>query len=327
MSEPAATPTVSVVIPTHRRRERLPLLLDALAVEDATEVIVVVNGGDDGSVALLEERAGREPALRPLVIEPAGQVRAMQAGVEVAGGEVVLLLDDDVIPEPGLVSGHAERHSADRDLVQLGYMPVAIPHPRRAGQYPVDLYARAYERVCGEYEDDSGAILCGLWAGNVSIRRSDCLRVGLHSDERQSDDYEYHEDRDLGLRCQRAGLHGAFDRRLRARHLYERTPDSFLAVSRNSGASRARVHRAHPDSIDPLLGDFFERVVPQPGRLLVRLSRRRHLQAPIRRLLQLLIRFSGAIRFFRLESHLGYVLGTIEQQRGAMSAGFGARDE
>jgi glycosyltransferase involved in cell wall biosynthesis len=325
---PTAIPTVSVVIPTYRRRERLALLLDALATEAAAEVIVVVNGADDGSMAMLEARAASDPKLRPIQVAAAGQVLALQTGVEAACGEVVLLLDDDVLPEPGLVSRHAERHSAERDLVQLGYMPVAIPRPRRPGQYPVDLYARAYERVCDEYEEDPSAILRGLWAGNVSIRHSDCVRVGLRGGERRSDGYEYHEDRDLGLRCLRAGLHGAFDRRLRARHLYERTPASFLAVSRNSGASRARVHREHPDAIDPIPGDFFERAVPQPGRTLVHLSRRRPLQAPIRGLLRLLIRCAGAIRFFKLESHLGYVLGTIEQQRGAMSAGFGTeRDE
>lgn len=324
MSASTTTLTVSVVIPTYRRREQLPALLDALAGEGAAEVIVVVNGADDGSMALLEARAAGDPALRPIYVETAGQLLALQTGVEAATGEVILLLDDDVIPEPGLVSGHAEHHGADSNLVLLGYMPVAIPHPRRPGQYPIDLYSRAYERVCGEYEDDPGTILSGLWAGNVSIRREDCIRVGLHSDEKRSAGYEYHEDRDLGLRFQRAGLHGAFDRGLRARHLYERSPDSFLAVSRNSGASRARVHREHADSIDPLPGDFFEQVVPQPGRLLVRLSRRSRLRAPIRALLRLLIWIAGAIGFFRLESHLGYVLGMIEQQQGAMSAGFGA---
>jgi glycosyltransferase involved in cell wall biosynthesis len=324
VAEPTPTPTVSVVIPTHRRRERLPVLLDALAAEGAAEVLVVVNGADDGSMAMLEARARNDPVLRPIHIETAGQLLALQTGVEAASGEIVLLLDDDVIPEPGLVAGHAKAHSADRNLALLGYMPVAIPHPRRPGQYPVDLYSRAYERVCGEYEDDPSAILRGLWAGNLSMRRSDCIKVRLHSDERKSDGYEYHEDRDLGLRCQRAGLHGAFDRQLRARHLYERTPDSFLALSRNSGASRARVHREHGDSIDPLPSDFFEQVVPQPGRLLVRLSRRRRLLGPVRSSLRLLIWIAGAIRFFRLESHLGYVLGTIEQQHGAMSAGFGA---
>jgi glycosyltransferase involved in cell wall biosynthesis len=320
VAEASALPTVSVVIPTHRRRERLPILLDALAEEAAVEVIVVVNGGDDGSMELLEERADAEPALRPLSLEEAGQVLAMQAGVEAATGDVVLLLDDDVIPEPGLVAGHAERHRDDRDLVVLGYMPVAVPHPRRAGQYPVDLYARAYERVCAEYEQDPDTILRGLWAGNVSIRRSDCVRVGLHPDQRPSGGYEYHEDRDLGLRCERAGLHGAFDRGLKARHLYERTPDSFLRVSRNSGASRARVHREHAESIEPLPDDFFEKTVPQPGRTLVRLSRRRRLRAAIHPMLALITHVAGALRLFRLESHLGYVLGTIEQQQGAMSA-------
>jgi len=319
MSEPISTPTVSVVIPTHQRRDRLPILLDALEGEAAMEVVVVVNASDDGSLELLEERAARDPRLRPMSIEEAGQVLALEAGVERARGEVILLLDDDVIPEQGLVAGHAERHQGQQSLVVVGYMPVAAPQPRRRGQYPVDLYSRAYERVCKEYEHDPGAILRGLWAGNVSLRRSDCIRVGLNPAER-SDGYEYHEDRDLGLRCEAAGLDAVFDRRLRARHLYERTPASFLSTSRNSGASRASVHRQHAEAIGPLPDDFFARVVPQPGRLLVRLARLRPLYRPVRAALRLLTNLAGALRLFRLESHAGYVLGTVEQQRGAMSA-------
>jgi glycosyltransferase involved in cell wall biosynthesis len=322
----APTPAVSVVIPTHRRRDRLPILLDALEGEAAKEILVVVNGADDGSLELLEERAARQANLRPVAIDEAGQVLALQAGVERAGGDVVLMLDDDVIPERGLVAAHAESHRGQESLVVVGYMPVAAPRPRRRGQYPVDLYSRAYERVCGEYEHDPSTILRGLWAGNVSIRRSDCIRVGLSPPERASDGYEYHEDRDLGLRCEAAGLDAVFDRRLRARHLYERTPDSFLRTSRNSGASRAAVHRQHAEAIGPLAGDFFQRAVPQPGRLLVRLSRIRPLYRPVRAVLRLLTGIAGALHLFRLESHLGYVLGTVEQQRGAMTAdGGGAR--
>jgi glycosyltransferase involved in cell wall biosynthesis len=310
-------PTVSVVIPTHKRRERLPELLDALAGEEAAEIVVVVNASRDGSLELLEERACEDGRLRPAFVEEPGQTRALQAGVELANGEVVLMMDDDVLAEPGLVAGHARRHAERDNLVVVGYMPVARPPRRRRGEYPLDLYARAYERVCGEYEADPEAVLRGLWAGNVSMRRDDCLRVGLRADEGVFEGYGYHEDRDLGLRCAAAGLTGVFDRSLRARHLYEKTPEAFLRAATSSGTTRAAVHAQHGDRVGELPPDFFERGVPLPGRLLVRWARRRGLRAPIEALLRAAIDVAGRLRLFRVESHAGFLLGTIEQQRAA----------
>jgi glycosyltransferase involved in cell wall biosynthesis len=311
-------PSVTVVIPTHNRSDRLAVLLDALEPE-GQEIVVVANACEDDSLDFLEARAQRNDLLKPVSMEAAGQLLAMQTGVELAQGEVVLLLDDDVIAEPGLVAGHAARHAAGDGLVVLGYMPAVVPQPRRAGAYPVDLYARAYERVCAEYERNPETILDGLWAGNVSMRRSDALRVGLVPDQPLVEGYGYHEDRDFGLRCAAAGLRGVFDRRLLAHHHYERDPDSFLRTSRNSGATRFAVHDRHLGQ-GRLAPDFFERTVPYPGRLLVRCARRKGAYRLIQNLLGGVVAAAGRLHLFRLESHAGYVMGTIEQQRGALEA-------
>ena len=307
-----------MVIPTHNRRDRLPMLLDALEPEGA-EIIVVANACEDGSPQLLAERAEHNGKLVPVSIPEPGQLRAMQKGVELAQGEVVLLLDDDVIAEPGLIAGHAAHHADASGLVVLGYMPAVIPEPRRPGAYPVDLYARAYELACTEYEREPEAILRGLWAGNVSLRRDDALRVGLAPERPLVEGYGYHEDQDFGLRCAAAGLRGVFDRRLLAQHHYERDPDSFLRASRNSGATRVAVHDRHRSQGD-LSPDFFERTVPYPGRLLVRRARRKGAYRLIQSFLRGVIAVAGRLRLFRLETHAGYVMGTIEQQRGALEA-------
>jgi glycosyltransferase involved in cell wall biosynthesis len=315
---PSPHPSVTVVIPTHNRRDRLATLLDALEPEGA-EIVVVANACEDGSPELLEARAQRSELLKPVSIEQAGQLLALQTGVELARGEVVLLLDDDVIAEPGLVAGHAAHHAEAQGLVVLGYMPAVLPEPRRPGAYPVDLYAQAYERVCNEYEEDPETILQGLWAGNVSLRRSDALRVGLLPDQPLVEGYGYHEDRDFGLRCAAAGLRGVFDRRLLARHHYERDPASFLRTSRNSGATRFAVHDRHL-SQGSLTPDFFERTVPYPSRLLVRCARRRGAYRVIQGFLKGVVAIAGRLGLFRLETHAGYVMGTVEQQRGALEA-------
>lgn len=319
MSE-ANLPAVSVVIPTHNRRRRLPELLEAVLPEAASEVIVVVNACEDGSLQLLEERAEQEPRLRPMFVAEPGQTLAMQAGVEAASGDVVLMLDDDVLPEPGLVEGHARHHAGTEGLVVLGYMPVSSPVKRRRGEFAAALYSHDYEGACERYERDPDSVLTGLWAGNVSIRRADCLRVGLRAGTGMPAGYGYHEDRDLGLRWRAAGLRGVFDRRLRARHMYEKTTEGFLRAARSSGATRAAVHATHADAVGPLPADFFARAAPLPGRLLVRLARHRAAYRAVRSLLRAIAAAAGALRVFRVETHAGFLLGLVEQQCGAEEA-------
>jgi glycosyltransferase involved in cell wall biosynthesis len=318
-ADPTPLPSVSVVAPTHNRRDRLPPLIDALLAEPVDEILIVVNACQDGSLELLEERAERDPRLKPLYVAEPGQVLAVRAGVEKSSGEVLLMLDDDVIPEPGLAVGHARHHAAGRGLVVLGYMPVVHPRRRRAGQYPIDLYSRAYERVCDSYERDPREILKSLWAGNVSIRPEDFRCAANGSGGRLMTGYAYHEDRDFGLRCEAAGLTGVFDRSLLARHHFEKDPAEFLAAARNSGRARAAVHDAHPDTLGPLPETFFEHEMPNPGRSFVRMAQDRHLYRPIQALLRAVTRATGALHLFRIESHVGYVMGTIEQQRAAFA--------
>jgi glycosyltransferase involved in cell wall biosynthesis len=317
MSEPQSA-SVSVVIPTYERRERLPELLDAVLAEPAAEIIVVVSACRDGSLELLEERARGEPRLRPMFVAEPGQTVALQVGVEASASDVVLMLDDDVLPQPGLVEGHARHHAAGEGLVVLGYMPVARPSRRRRGEFPLHLYSYDYERTCEGYEREPGSILESLWAGNVSMRRADCLRVGLRPGPGIPAGYGYHEDRDLGLRCRAAGLRGVFDRRLCARHLYEKTPAAFRRAARNSGVTRAAVHRSHADAVGPLPDDFFVRAAPMPGRLLVRLARRRRARWPVLVLLGTIAAVAGTLRLFRVETHAGFLIGLVEQQRGAL---------
>jgi glycosyltransferase involved in cell wall biosynthesis len=315
------TPQVSVVVPTYQRAERLPPLVDAILADDGvSEAVIVVDGSTDGSIEYLRERAETDERLVPVLTPNRGDVAARRAGVERASGEVVLMLDDDVVPEPGLAAGHARHHSERRDLVVVGYMPVAPWRGPGRRPFTLELYSQDYERACLQYERDPGSILTGLWAGNVSLRREDCLRVGL-----SSPDFErgYHADRDFGLRCQAAGLTGVFDRSLRAEHRYERDTGAFLRDAYSSGRTRSQTHLLHADVTGPLPPDFYEAGLPAPSRLLVRLARRPLGRQVARGLLMPVLAAAGGGRLPTLERHAGYVLGAIEGQRGALDAARG----
>jgi glycosyltransferase involved in cell wall biosynthesis len=313
-------PAVAAVVATHKRRERLPDLLDAVLAEPFAEVIAVVNGGDDGSLALLQARATEDPRLRPLEIAAASKPGAVMRAVEEADSEVVLILDDDVLPRPGLAAGHARLHPAGSRRVIVGYMPVARRPRRHRGEYGTDLYSRAYERVCNEYEADPSCILQGLWGGNVSLRREDALRIDFGGSDPVAGRHLRHEDRDFGLRCAELGLEALFDRGLLAEHRHQISPQQFLSTMRSSGRARLIMHRVHLDTLGPLPDDFFLRDLSFPDRVLVQLSRHRRGYRPARALLGACTTLAGFLRLFRLETHTGWLLGVVEQQQGAREA-------
>jgi hypothetical protein len=236
--------TVSVVMATRGRQSVLRRWVTAtFAGEDVFEAVVVVDGDSDGSMAELETLRDDHPRLRPLLSSGRGQFQALQMGVEHSRGDIVLLLDDDVMLDCGTAAGHARLHQADAGRVVLGFMPVRLPSPRRRGQAPTWLYAEDYEWQCEQYVKDPSQVLEHLWAGNVSLRREDCLRVGLLAPAGAG----RHADRDFGLRCRAAGLEGVFDPALRAHHLYARTFAQYLRDADASARGNWALHRSHPE--------------------------------------------------------------------------------
>jgi GT2 family glycosyltransferase len=239
-------PTVSVVLASRNRRAMLRPFVEALVGDPGlAEVVVVLDGDVDGSTECLEQLAREYPVVVPVVAEHRGQSPALELGVQWCRSEVVLLMDDDVVATPGLVSGHARRHAGQSGLVVLGYMPVQMGDTASAA---TRLYAHEYEDHCDRLEAGEISMLEGLWMGNLSAQRDDLLRVGIVSDDFT---VRWHADTDLGLRLRAAGLRGVFDRSLRATHMHTRTAEAFLRVAAESGQGAWLLEHQHPDDASP----------------------------------------------------------------------------
>ncbi|MBC7806365.1 MAG: glycosyltransferase family 2 protein [Akkermansiaceae bacterium] len=96
MANAAASPRVSVVIPTYRHRDFVMATLESVWAQTFTdyEVIVVNDGSPDDTDALLTPAAdaGR---IRYIVQPNGGQANARNRGLREARGEFIALLDDD----------------------------------------------------------------------------------------------------------------------------------------------------------------------------------------------------------------------------------------
>jgi dolichol-phosphate mannosyltransferase len=109
--------TVSVVIPARDEAARIGPCLDGVA--DALEVIVVDDGSTDGTADVARARGARVVEAGEPPPGWVGKPWALQRGLEAASGDVVVSLDADTRPRPGLV-GALARALDDADLVTAG---------------------------------------------------------------------------------------------------------------------------------------------------------------------------------------------------------------
>jgi len=96
--------------------ERLHRALDPLGV--SYELIVVDDGSTDGSYAVLEELAARDPLLKVLRLRRNfGQTPALQAGIDWSNGAVLVTMDGDLQNDPADIPLLLDKLSEGYDAV------------------------------------------------------------------------------------------------------------------------------------------------------------------------------------------------------------------
>ncbi|MEU8198069.1 glycosyltransferase family 2 protein [Microbispora amethystogenes] len=111
---------ISVVIPARNEEHRLgPCLRAVLADPAVIEVIVVDDESSDGTARLAAALGARVVPGRPLPDGWVGKQWALHQGLREARGEIVMTLDADTRPRPGLCAALAAALD-DHDLVSAG---------------------------------------------------------------------------------------------------------------------------------------------------------------------------------------------------------------
>lgn len=171
------SPLVSVVIPTHDHGELLPDALTSLAQQTeppSFEVVVVDDGSTDDTAAVLERWRDRNPGFPVQVISQpnAGVNAARNRGIDVARGEIVVLLDADE---------RAPANHLGRIRDHLAHAPelAGVGGPARG----VDTHhLRTCERCAlgdAVVVADPDGMADRLLGGNMAVRRSLFAEVGL----------------------------------------------------------------------------------------------------------------------------------------------------
>jgi glycosyltransferase involved in cell wall biosynthesis len=232
---------VSVVIATYNRKELLEQLLASLASQTLApgqfEVVVV----DDGSVPPALPTPPPTPyTLTSLVQSNAGPAAARHAGILVARGEIIVIVDDDMQPNPQLLQEHVRMHDAGYTLV-LGRMQLERP----GGKSP--LYERFHARMLAKFlesvrrspESIRGVHVC---TGNVSFRRDEYICVGGFDCSLGRS-----EDRELGIRLEEAGAKLGYCETACTTNHSDISFETWWGRNYLYGVYDKRISRKHPD--------------------------------------------------------------------------------
>jgi GT2 family glycosyltransferase len=231
--------TVSIVIPTYNRLERLKRVIACLEAQDyprsAFEVIVVADGCADGTVEYLASLTDGEATtpLRLMAVlgENQGPSGARNRGVAEASGRLVLFLDDDVMPEPRLVSEHVRAHEAiGPGVAVLG--PMLTPPATRLLPWvrweQIRLERQYGDMVAGRWE----ATARQFFTGNTSLELAE-IRAAGGFDTR----FRRAEDVELAYRLAALGVRFVFNPQAVGYHYAERSYRAWLDAAYAYGRS------------------------------------------------------------------------------------------
>lgn len=241
---------LSVVVPTHNRADSAARLAEALDCQECrspVEVTFVLDGCSDNTRQALESLDLRRP-LRIVEACGAGAAAARNRGAEASVGEILLFMDDDVVPQVGLLDAHLRAHRSHKRLVAVG----PYPYGPDKSVNPLDFMIRDWwqgrfaemsdRRHVFTYED--------CVTGNLSLPRADFEAVGGFDECFEKDG---REDYELGARLLKYGMRMKYAGDALAYHYPTNRPRSSLRKWYTFGRADIKMARKHPDLFDSLL--------------------------------------------------------------------------
>lgn len=234
--------SVSIVVPSYQGVERLPRLLNALEGQKTTckwQVIIVLDGSNDGSKELLESWQARLPLKVIARDHNLGRSATLNEGFAAAEYDVLVRCDDDLVPGPNHVQTFSNLVSANPNA---GFIGLCRNH------FDESKYARAYGHVVDQrfaaaaYKNDN-QMTWHYWAANCGVSRQVFDQVGDYDAGYRQYGYE---DVDWGYRLSKVAKSITIVPELEAIHFGASTSAaSRCERARWSGRASARFNQKH----------------------------------------------------------------------------------
>lgn len=238
----------SVVIPSCERPALLETTLLALARQtvppQAFEVLVVLDGPNEASVDMLRsgEAAGLLPELRWHAQAQRGQAAARNAGVARARAQIIVFLDDDVVPRPRTLEAHLRHHRGGHPVAVLG--DSRIVRRTRTALHEQIVWAWWEDFLTQRSRPGQAPGYRDFCAGNVSVRKTHFDSVGGFDERFRG---YGGEDYDLGYRLLKAGVRFVPEPDALADHHHISTTAQRLGNQREEAHGDVLIGRKHPE--------------------------------------------------------------------------------
>jgi GT2 family glycosyltransferase len=203
------------------------------------EVIVVQDGADPQTTKLLSNL--RLPfALTSLTQQNAGPSSARNRGVRSAQAPIILFLDDDIVPDPGLVAAHFARHQSKNSIAVIGAIQLHPGSPYLFLGEATDWSTEHFRRCTAPgYK----VVPQDVPGGNFSVPREDLDRAGGWNEQMLGGG----EDRELAVRLVASGVELIFAQEAVVQHYYCKDWANYLADMYSAGPAGIHFFQSHPE--------------------------------------------------------------------------------
>jgi len=104
--------TASIIVPTYNGASKITSLLNALVTQTYKdfEVIIVIDGSTDHTYETVNIYQSKFQHIKIIQQENSGRAASRNAGAREAKGNIIIFLDDDIVPLDNLVELHIRHH-------------------------------------------------------------------------------------------------------------------------------------------------------------------------------------------------------------------------
>ena len=234
---------VSVVIPTYNGEKKIQHLLEALYLQlfKNFEVVIVIDGSTDNTEGVVQNYKSRFTKLKVVTQENLGRAKVRNRGATEASGDLLIFLDDDMIPAVDCIGRHYAFHKQNPSRSILA----GSQFETRCDECPDIQNYKAFLSEKWLLPYPTGTSKLGLQnlflsAANCSIKRNDFnLLAGF--DERLTDAEDY----DLAFRALKMGMNIFFDKGNLALHNDKISARSYVRRLRAYRSAHIKLSQIH----------------------------------------------------------------------------------
>ncbi|MCK5656164.1 MAG: glycosyltransferase family 2 protein [Candidatus Aureabacteria bacterium] len=237
---------ISVIIPSYNRekllKETLRLLNEQTYSHDKFEVVVVDDGSNDDTEAIVKEFQNRvDYKLKYIKQKQKGPASARNKGVKEAQSDFILFIGDDIFPAKNLIEQHVRSLKEHSQAAILGF--VDWSKEQKVTDFMNYVAPNGFQFRYNTIKDPNDCDFRHFYTCNISLARK------WMADDRFDEDFPYGalEDSELSYRLKKKGLKIVYNNKAQGCHFHPMTMESFCHRMKLTGISAVILLKKHPE--------------------------------------------------------------------------------